>query len=148
MCGESRMKSCLWEHSKNTRQEFCGLGFFKTQNCSWNVFLCSSQVCQIAVSLLQINHYCLLLLFNYMFKLSIICLYGKTQRHKCFLPCAACPCDHMQLECMETLLMWFIVTPVAVGGWILHETLVHLIFRLCSPRSHCQSGKHIRNSTQ
>lgn len=49
------MKSCensefLWEYSR--KQESCDLGFFKTRNCSWNLFSCSSQVEWLGVSLL------------------------------------------------------------------------------------------------
>lgn len=98
--------------------------FFKTWNSSWNVFLRLPQVWWVGVSLLPINHSCLLLLFDYVFTISTLCLYERPQRPK-FLPCAACPCDYMQPELMRTLLMWFFLTLIveAVGGWGLHETL-------------------------
>ena len=47
------------------KQESCDLGFFKTQNCCWNVLLCPSQVQQTEVGLLQIIQYNWLLLFVY-----------------------------------------------------------------------------------
>lgn len=34
---------CLYVHFKKTRQGYCVLSFFKTQNCSLNMFSCSSQ---------------------------------------------------------------------------------------------------------
>ena len=35
---------CLWESTLRKQVESCDLSFFKTQNCSWNVFPCSFQV--------------------------------------------------------------------------------------------------------
>ena len=40
------------------KQESCGLSFFRTRNCPWNVFPCSSQVWWTGVRLLQTTHYC------------------------------------------------------------------------------------------
>ncbi|XP_052021704.1 zinc finger protein 316-like [Apodemus sylvaticus] len=47
---DPRMDSCeeiselLWENPKKPREESCDLDFFKTQNCSWNVFSYFSQI--------------------------------------------------------------------------------------------------------
>lgn len=55
---------CLWERSKNTRQESCDLSFLKAQNYSRNEGSCSSQMYQEWVCYNEIIHCCLLLLFN------------------------------------------------------------------------------------
>lgn len=75
LCEEN--SECLWEHSKNTRQETCDFSFLKAENYSWNEGSGSSQMYWVGMSLLQNIHYCLLLFFNSIFKLSCIWPYGK-----------------------------------------------------------------------
>lgn len=62
-----RMQLCensCEENPKKTRQEPCDLSFFKTQNCSWGVIVCFSQVCGIGVDLLQLLFWlCLYVMF-------------------------------------------------------------------------------------
>lgn len=65
---------------KLSRQESCDLSLFKPQNCSWNVFLCSSQMQWI--------------------QLKVYMPLWKAM----FLPCVTCPCDCTQLKLRRTLL--------------------------------------------